>query len=156
MKTISMYKHYLLIAMILCGISFDASAQKSNTAKTERNMNPTSFTTLKVEGPIEVYLTVGNTPEVRIVTTEEVHNEIEYSQRGQSVTLKWNKTKGTAKGTLVQAYVTMPEVKNLNLSGAAGVIIDKPIPSTGELSGRLNSSAILKRDVPQYNDFFRE
>ncbi len=135
---------FMAISMIL--MSFNATSQ---TVKENRNV--TGFTGVALAFSGNVYITQGDQFKVEIEADRDALEVIETTLRGDVLVLK---TKNGVWRNLgkINAYITLPSIEKLSVSGSGDMICESPI-RTSEIdlsvsgSGSLRLSNLSAREV---------
>ncbi|MBE0640166.1 MAG: DUF2807 domain-containing protein [Bacteroidales bacterium] len=119
----------LFLAMILVIATSPVSAQRLNGNKNVVSQERTveNFTGIDVGGAFVVYLTIKDQTTLKVEADENLLDAITTKVKGDRLYIS---SSGLRNATKLNIYVTVPEISNLNVSGAARIEGSNTITST--------------------------
>ncbi len=116
-----------------------------NVQTDERSVN--SFNSVEVHGAIDVYVSQGPLQPVRIETDENLLNYIKVEQSGETVVIKNRHGYNIRPTHKVKVYVTSPEYRSLDVSGACNIIGQTKISSDKDLDIEVSGAGDIRMEV---------
>jgi hypothetical protein len=116
MKNVS----FLLSVILMCFISFGASAQKQVTTTRQAS----GFNAVNISGGIDLYITQGNSVSVKIDAAEDIQKYIRAEVHNGTLEIYLesnNLFKWIRRNNNMKAYVTTPTLTRLHASGGSDV-----------------------------------
>jgi len=107
--------------LLLTGFTFSVCGQSSE----ERSVP--DFDGLAVAVPGEIYLVQGPTPKLIVEGTDRVLEDLITEVRNGQLTIRLPNRWNFRRNDELTVYVTMPEIKNITMSGSARLFADTPV-----------------------------
>lgn len=111
----------------------------------ERTVN--SFHSVQVQGAIDVFVSQGELQPVKIETDENLLKYVEVEQHGETIVIKNKHGYNLRPTQKVKVYVTSPEYKSLEVSGACNIVGQTKISSHEPLDLSVSGAGDIKMEV---------
>jgi hypothetical protein len=133
-------KTLLLSAALLLVFSISVNAQN------RRTIDVSGFDGVNLGGSGTVYITQGSSFNVEFEGSSDVYEKMKFEVRGSSLNIGRKKNSGWGSSGRYEVYITMPEIRNLAVSGSGKVIIEKTF-STNDLNMAVSGSGRVQSRV---------
>ena len=133
-------KTLLLSTVLLVVFSISLNAQN------RRTIDVSGFDGVNLGGSGIVYITQGSSFNVEFEGSDDVYEKMKFEVRSNSLNIGQKKNTGWGSSGRYEIFITMPEIRNLSVSGSGKVIIEKTF-STNDLNLAVSGSGRLQSRV---------
>ena len=136
MKTKSFFTA-LLVCLLAC---------TTVCAATKQERNVSAFDKIDVGSAFKVHLSQGTTQSVVVEVDDEYINNVKTTVKNGTLYIKLKGIKMSLKNrniAVMNVYITIPTINSITASGAAKLLVETPIKSSGKVSLDLSGAAQL-------------
>ncbi len=139
--------------MIVLGSAFISACHcngkriKGNGNVTTEQRAVTSFDEVDVEGSLDVYVIQGDIKPVRIEGDENLIQFIEVIQEGDKLTIRNKRGYNLRPSQDMKVYLTAPDYKNIDVSGACDIIAESKLNNDSDLSLQVSGAGDIRMEL---------
>jgi hypothetical protein len=144
----------VLICCLLVSCHFMGGERVSGNGRiSSKAHDADNFNRVDVSGAVVVHVRQQSTPSVKIETDENLLEYVEVFTSGNTLTIRSKKGYNLDPSKEIIAYVSAPEFRSIEVSGACDVISDGLIKSNEPLSVDVSGSGAVRMEVsvPEMN-----
>ncbi len=111
----------IALSLFFVNTSFAQNNIKGNGNVIKQERTISSFNEIIVKGVYSIYLAQGDTESVTVETDENLQEVITVKNQGNALVLGWKKGMNIKKKTKMNVYVTLKDIKKLEVKGVGNV-----------------------------------
>lgn len=138
---------FILLLIVFSSCDFSSEKVRGNGAIKSENRSLNGFTAISVAGSMKVYVTQGPEYTVRIETDENLLGLVETRVDGSELKIRPRQHYGLNPTGEIKVYVSAPELKRLEASGACNIFTSNKITSGRAVEVELSGASYAEVEV---------